>query len=216
MDALTCLLTRRTVANLTEPGPTTEQLQAILTAAVCAPDHKMLRPWRFVVVRGEARKRLAAAVEAAGVALGLAEPVIAKGGRKATRSPALVAIVASPVAGGKAPREEQNASVAAAAQNICLAAHALGLGSAWKSVPLGDSDEVRTIFGLAGAESLLGWVELGTPAEVQPRPPRERPTLPEVVTELRADDGFEPMAGPDEALVFPLPGEEPLLRRTGG
>jgi nitroreductase len=211
VDALTCLLTRRTVANLTDPGPTTEQLQTILTAAVSAPDHKMLRPWRFVVVRGEGRTTLAAAIEAAGVNAGLAEPLVRKGARKATRSPALIAVVASRIIGGKVPREEQDASAAAAAQNICLAAHALGFGSAWKSVPLADSDEVRAAFGLTGAEALLGWVELGQPAADQPRPPRERPALPEVVTEL-LPGGRVPMEGPAVPPVFPLPGE---LRPAG-
>ncbi len=133
MDALACLMTRRTATRLVEPGPTTEQLAVILSAATTAPDHKMLRPWRFVVVRGEARATLATAIAEAAQAVGtLPEPVVRKAAGKATRSPALIAVVAARVQ-SKVPVGEQDASAAAAAQNICLAAHALGLASAWKS-----------------------------------------------------------------------------------
>lgn len=157
----------------------------MLTAATTAPDHKTLRPWRFVVVRGDARAALAAAITAAANAVGgLAEPVVRKAAGKATRSPALIAVIASRVPGAKVPRVEQDASAAAAAQNICLAAHAQGVGSAWKSVPMADSDEVRAVFGMTGAEELVGWVELGTLAEAPPLPPRPTVDLAEVAGEL--------------------------------
>src|SRR3546814_17682290 len=52
------LLTERASAiKLAEPGPSPEQLSAMLKAAVSAPDHGRVRPWRFVVIEGEARKR---------------------------------------------------------------------------------------------------------------------------------------------------------------
>ncbi|MEX5632053.1 nitroreductase family protein [Parafrankia sp. FMc2] len=194
MDALACLMTRRTATRLVEPGPTSEQLAVMLTAATTAPDHKMLRPWRFVVVRGEARTTLANAITAAAEAVGgLAEPVIRKAAGKATRSPALIAVIASRVPGAKVPRAEQDASAAAAAQNICLAAHAQGVASAWKSVPLPDSDEVRAVFGLTGGEELLGWVELGTLSDAVPLPPRPQVDLPAVTAELTTDGVLGPV-----------------------
>ena len=56
-EILDFLLQRRSTkaAQLTEPGPTAAQLQAILTAAARVPDHKKLEPWRFIVFAGEAR-----------------------------------------------------------------------------------------------------------------------------------------------------------------
>jgi nitroreductase len=185
MDALECLFTRRTAARLTGPEPTPEQFVTILRAATTAPDHKWIRPWRFVVVRGDHRHDLAAAIRrAASAAPDLPPALVEKQAAKATRSPSMIVIVASRVAGSKVSRAEQDASAAAAAQNICLAAHALGLGTGWKSVPFSDSDEVRAVLGLTGGEDLLGWVELGTvPPGTQPkdRPPVD---LPDVVTEL--------------------------------
>ena len=51
------LLTRRSVTarNLTEPGPTEEQLDKILRAAHRVPDHGKLGPWRFIVLKGDSR-----------------------------------------------------------------------------------------------------------------------------------------------------------------
>ncbi|MGF7233561.1 MAG: nitroreductase family protein [Frankia sp.] len=185
MDALECLFTRRTAARLVAPEPTPDQFATILRAATTAPDHKWIRPWRFVVVRGEHRHQLAAAIRRAGEAnSALPAALIEKQAGKATRSPSMIVIVASRVVGSKISRAEQDASAAAAAQNICLAAHALGLGTGWKTVPFSDSDEVRAALGLTGSEDLLGWVELGAvPVEhaPKPRPPVE---LSDVVTEL--------------------------------
>src|SRR5215475_10955685 len=55
--ALELLLKRRSVKPImmTEPGPSPDQLDAILTAAARVPDHKALVPWRFIVFEGDAR-----------------------------------------------------------------------------------------------------------------------------------------------------------------
>ena len=60
MDALDAILTRRTVppAKMGPPGPGEADLRRILAAGVAAPDHGLLRPWRFLVVRGAGRERL--------------------------------------------------------------------------------------------------------------------------------------------------------------
>ncbi len=58
MDALTALHTRKASPKLVEPIPTKDELTQIYQAALRAPDHGMLRPWRFFVVKGEARSKL--------------------------------------------------------------------------------------------------------------------------------------------------------------
>jgi nitroreductase len=203
VDALECLMTRRTATRLVEPGPSTEQITAMLAAATTAPDHKMLRPWRFVVVRGEHRATLAAAISQAAEAVGtLPEPVVRKAAGKATRSPALIAVIAARVPGARISRAEQDASAAAAAQNICLAAHALGVANAWKSVPLPDSPQVRAAFGVRDGEELIGWVELGTLSDAIPLPPRPPVDLTMVAAEL----GQDGLAAFSPAAVPPAPG----------
>ena len=68
MDALDVLFARRSIGRLTEPAPSPDELDTILRAAAAAPDHLELRPWRFVVLQGDAKvdfgKVLAAAYAA--------------------------------------------------------------------------------------------------------------------------------------------------------
>ena len=58
MDALTLLHERSSMGKLMEPAPSAEQLSAIYQSALRAPDHKELRPWRFIEFSGEGRERL--------------------------------------------------------------------------------------------------------------------------------------------------------------
>lgn len=46
------------VAQFKEPGPSREELEAILTLATRVPDHGKLAPWRVIVYRGDVRSRL--------------------------------------------------------------------------------------------------------------------------------------------------------------
>ena len=43
---------------LAEPAPDDAQLRDIVEIAMHAPDHKRLRPYRFMTIRGDARYRL--------------------------------------------------------------------------------------------------------------------------------------------------------------
>ena len=52
--ALDQLLARRSVGPLQEPAPQGADLDLILDAGLRAPDHGRLKPWRFVVIRGDA------------------------------------------------------------------------------------------------------------------------------------------------------------------
>ena len=58
MSAIETLLERNSHARLVEPGPEPEALNTILRAALRAPDHGRLRPWRYVVIQGERREAL--------------------------------------------------------------------------------------------------------------------------------------------------------------
>src|ERR1700686_4747850 len=59
-NTIEALLSRRSVPalQLREPGPSAQQIDAAIDAALCAPDHGGLKPWRFVLIRGAARERL--------------------------------------------------------------------------------------------------------------------------------------------------------------
>ena len=50
---------------LAVPGPDARQLQALVEAAGCAPDHELLRPWRLLRIGDAQRDALADVFEAA-------------------------------------------------------------------------------------------------------------------------------------------------------
>ena len=137
MDLLTGIQTRTSALKLSAPGPTREHIEQIIHAGARAPDHGRLRPWRFVVLDGAAREKLGdamAEVLRARIPQATPEQLAAERG-KALRAPTLIAVAAH-ITKGKIPDVEQVAAASAAAQNMFLAAHALGYGVMWKTGPL--------------------------------------------------------------------------------
>lgn len=190
MDALDCIAGRRSIGRLVDPAPDEAALQAVLAAAVAAPDHGQLRPWRFVVFRGDGRRDLGAVYAQAHAAR---EPELDAGALEKTaakplRAPLIVAVVCTPVTADEAwngkhiPTWEQTAAAAAATQNLCLAAHAMGYGSIWRTGWFGDAPEVRGALDLTAAEHVVGWVYLGTTPGGATQAPRRPATLEDRVT----------------------------------
>ena len=58
MDALEALHSRSSVPRLSEPLPSPQMLENIYKAAFRAADHAVLRPWRFLLIKGDSRIRL--------------------------------------------------------------------------------------------------------------------------------------------------------------
>jgi len=70
-------------------------------------------------------------------------------------------------------------SLAAAIQNILLAAHAKGLGACWFCAPLFCQETVRRVLGMPDEVEPQALIVIGYPAE-QPEPP-PRKSLKEIV-----------------------------------
>jgi nitroreductase len=164
MDALHAILNRTSAITLGAPAPTPEQLNVILDAAKAAPDHGRLQPWRFVVIEGEARNilgktmadlRLASTPDAT-------PEMLAKETGKAFRAPTIIAVAAAVTEEGKIPVIEQVMAVAAATQNMFLAAYALGLGAMWKTGGAAYDASLKTALGLAPADHIVAFLYLGT------------------------------------------------------
>ena len=134
-DTVDLLLKRRSAkpAFLAEPGPTREQLDTILTAAGRVPDHKKLEPWRFIVFEGEARASFGRILLRACLAEEKQAPSAARLETERTRllrAPTVVAVISRVTPNPAAPEWEQILSCGAACFNLCLAANALGFGTA--------------------------------------------------------------------------------------
>ena len=63
IDAMTLLTERNSAPRLTEPAPDAAAREAMFAAALRAPDHAWLRPWRFLTVEGEVRRDLGGVLE---------------------------------------------------------------------------------------------------------------------------------------------------------
>ncbi len=199
-ELLAALLDRRSTASLVEPGPSPAQIDTLLRAATTAPDHGRIRPWRFVVVSGDARHRFADALEDGGLAR---NPDLPDTGREKLRSkafvaPTLIAVVAAPRP-HKVERWEQVASAACTGYAIVVAAHALGLGAMWKglgamwkSVPFRTGPRLGEVLGMAPDDELLGWVLVGTPADPASTTGRPEPDLTGLAFHLDPDGGLAP------------------------
>jgi nitroreductase len=188
-EILAALLDRRSTAALVEPAPSPAQIDIILRAATTAPDHGRIRPWRFVVVTGDARNAFADALEDGGLTR---DPTIPDRTRERLRSkafvaPTLVAVVAAPRP-AKVERWEQIVSAGCTGYAMVLAAHALGLGAIWKSVPFRTGPTLRAMFAMGDDDELLGWVLLGTPADPATTTGRPEPDLTGLAFHL-TDDG---------------------------
>jgi len=184
-DTIEALLRRRSAkpALLTTPGPSAAELQTILTAAARVPDHKKLVPWRFVVFEGEARRAFGDVLAEACAAEEKELPSSARletERQRLTRAPLVVAVVSRVVDNPGAPEWEQVLSCGAACFNLCLAANALGYGTAWITEWYAYSPKVRAALQLATNERIAGFVYVGTETERQPD--RDRPDLSAIVS----------------------------------
>ncbi len=147
--------------------PTSADLERILVTATTVPDHGDLRPWRFAVSVGPGRDRFAEALVAGLIeAKGPDQPpvVVAKMRNKAYAAPCSVVLIASPDPTSNVEIWEQVASASCTGYAMVLAATGLGYGAVWKSAGVLGTTPVRALFDLTVNESLLGWVNVGTPA----------------------------------------------------
>lgn len=175
MQALEALLKRRSAKTLTDPAPDAAALELLLECASRAPDHGRLRPWRFIVIRAAARERLGELlVDLLRRKLPTATAdALQRERQKALRAPLIIAVAAVCNATAKVPAIEQTLAAGAAAQNIMLAATALGFGAMWKTGDAAYDDTVKMALGLAAGDAIVGFLYLGTPpADAMPPPAR--------------------------------------------
>lgn len=163
--ALDPLLSRRSVGPLQEPAPEGADLDLILDAGLRAPDHGRLRPWRFVVIRGDARlafaERLAEAAKERDPAN--AEALAERYRAWVRRTPMLIAVGAI-IKPGNIPEIEQLLAAGAAAMNMLNALHVLGYGGMWVTGPNTYDATVNRLLGFEAPSRLVGFLTAGTPA----------------------------------------------------
>jgi len=164
MEAIDLLLSRDSALKLEAPGPSGAELQDMLQSAVRAPDHGRLRPWRFVVINSDKRERFGEIMaESMRRKMPDAAPDMLQRERdKALRAPVIVVVAAHLAKGHRIPAIEQLSAVAAATQNLMLAAPAKGYGAMWKTGDAAYDPVVRQQLGLDADDEIIGFLYIGT------------------------------------------------------
>lgn len=179
MDTLEAIKTRRSVRKFSDREVEAEKLETVLEAARLAPSWANLQCWRFVVVKDrEVKGRIselsyvAEFFEAAGYKSNPAQKALAE---------APVVIVACAMPGKSGNLHEQQyymTDIGIAAENLMLAAHAVGLGSVF--VGVFQEKELRSLLQIPDSVRIVGLFPLGYPqGELKGGPSRK--ALEEIV-----------------------------------
>jgi nitroreductase len=174
MTPMNVMLSWASVSRLREPAPRGRDLDNILEAALRAPDHGRLRPWRFVLIRDKARIAFANVVEGAlrRRQPEVSEALVERQRRKLIDAPLIIALGVNVRPEQSIPEVEQLLSVGAAAMNILNAIHALGFGGIWVTGPNSYDPHIAATLGFRAPDRLVGFLLVGTPIDEPPLPIR--------------------------------------------
>lgn len=166
MAAIDLLLNRNSYPKLQDPAPKGEQRDLIFQAALRAPDHSLLRPWRFLVIEGDRRKTLG--LDMADIMFAsnptATEAEMTKVQNTFRRAPLIVVAICKMIDHPKIPKIEQLLSTGCAIHQMLLAAEDFGFGGIWRTGALAYHEGIAKLMGLKGDEAIVGFLYLGTPA----------------------------------------------------
>ncbi len=186
METIDLMLTRRSVkaGDLIEPGPSAEDLDRIVRAAIRVPDHGKLTPWRIQVLHkpGQARLGDFLADLFARHNPDAREKQIEFERQRPQRAPVLLVVTARPVIPHKIPEMEQLLSGGAVCTSILLATQALGYRAQWLTEwPAYRAEVVAFLGHNPESDNVLGFFYLGSAAQAPDE--RPRPAIADVVSE---------------------------------
>ena len=162
-DVLTTLTERVSHGSLEAPGPTADEIELITRAALRAPDHALLRPWRFIAVEGDRREALGVVLHESLRLRGVTdEAQLAKALKAPLRAPLIVAIMLDYKVHPKVDRTEQVGSSAAATYAMSLAANSLGYGTMWRTGQYATDPHVVETLGGSPQDEVIGFLYVGT------------------------------------------------------
>ena len=172
-QALALITSRQSFGHLVAPAPSAAELEQAISAALTAPDHHRLHPWRFVVVEGEQRVAFGELLSSALAQDGETDPVqIERVKQHPLRAPMILLCIMKYQPHAKVPHYEQVLSCGAAIQNLLLVLEAQGYASMWRSGAAAESASLKRALGCSANDEIAGIVYIGTATkEIAPRQP---------------------------------------------
>lgn len=181
---LAAIKERRSIGKCSSDVPDRLLIERIVESGTWAPNHHLTEPWRFFILHGDARVRLGEVMGQVAAAhelcLETGRVAAERAASKPLRAPWLIAIAVEPADDPSIPEIEEIAAGCAAAQNMLLAAEALGLAAIWRSGWITYEPEIKAFFGLTPRAQMLGFLYVGCPA--MKAPVRTRKGVGEVTT----------------------------------
>jgi nitroreductase len=174
MDILEVIKARRSIGLVKEEPVPRDVIEKILEAGNWAPSHHQTEPWRFYVLTGTGRKLLGETlVEIAKENMESPESEeskakLEKTGGKPLRAPLVITVAVEPNENPKVIEIEEYGAAYAAAQNMLLAAHALGLAGIWRTGKPCYHPLMNELFGLSRKGKVLGFLYFGYPKKEAP------------------------------------------------
>jgi nitroreductase len=165
MDLFDAIYQRQSIGKVKPDPVPRDVIEQLLSAAVQAPNHHRVRPWRFIVLSGAARERLGDVMAESKHLTAPDTPASALEVERSRplRAPVIIAVGVDKPIEPKVLEVENICAAAAAAQNLLLATTALGLGGMWRTGPAALDPRVKEFLGLAPDQHLIGLIYLGYP-----------------------------------------------------
>lgn len=184
-EAVELLINRNSMKMVVAPAPSDEELALALQAAVAAPDHGNLTPWRFKLIRGEHIQKFADL----GITIRqrsdnpFTEEKAAASRQWLSQVPLIIAVACYiDYSNTKIPESERMLSTGCAVMNVMNALNAMGYGTFWSTGIATYDDEFQTALGFDPLNyRFMGFLAVGTPK--MPIPKKTRQTYTHFVEE---------------------------------
>ncbi len=108
-------------------------MEIILRAAARVPDFQRLRPYQFLIAKGEGLDRLGKILQDAAIAAAKPPETVARALRMPHRAPLIIVVVAHPQPHQIVTLFEQQLTAGCAVHGHAMAALAQGFGGIWRS-----------------------------------------------------------------------------------
>ena len=174
MDVFDVIHNRHSQGKVKQDAVSRELIEKLLSAAVQAPNHYKVRPWRFVVLTGSGRNKLGDVFAASQQDRkpDLPQEALDKTRGLPLRAPVLIAVGVDKPSEEKVLEIENICATAAACQNILLAAQAEGLAAKWRTGEWARDPKVKEHLGFAPDQTIIAFLYIGYPEFVAEHPPR--------------------------------------------
>ncbi|WP_148863007.1 nitroreductase family protein [Marinobacter fonticola] len=167
-ELVNSILNRSSEPRLAEPAPDASVLEEAFACAARAPDHALLRPWRYLIIEGDGLEALGDVFAAAADPDDPLAPKVQKLRQMPHRAPMMIVGITRHQKHPKVPEIEESLSTGCGMAFLLLALEARGYSGMWRTGPVAYHSAVREGLGLAANETITGFLYVGTPIVNKP------------------------------------------------